>query len=431
MKKCLCLTLALMLILSTFGLTAFAQEEKIKLQFMGWEASVYETEANVAAIARFEEAYPDYEVEFITGKFEDHHTRLMTMMAGNAAPDVFYMEPQYSRAFIDLGLLLDIGDIFETEFEGVDLIDWSYQKMTSPEGVFYGIDSCIVGNVLFINPALFEAAGIEVPSTSEAMTWDEMVELADKLTVRDENGIVSQYGLYGFESENVWESYCYFNDVSLFNDAGEFEISDREKCIEILEKLKGLRTVQGVAPEAAFIENSGMSANQLLKTGKVAMVFEGSYSLQELSKMGFEFIAVKPPVMDKDHPVGILNSSYNCAIWAGTKYPEAAKALAAYMTSEEAQLVFVRDGLWMSNRKYLYEPENYDIWLSHDVYPEGWEDLVPLFKDGVFRTTGNIPAANEVIDMLTEEIENYFYNDQDVETTLDNMTRRANSIMSR
>lgn len=429
MKKTLSFVLVLLLTLSLFAGMASA-EEKIKLQFMGWEASVYETEANLAAIARFEEAYPEYEVEFISGKYEDHHTRLMTMMAGNAAPDVFYMEPQFMNAFVDLGLLMDVSPVFETEFDGVELIDWSYQKMESRDGAMYGIDSCIVGLVLFVNPAMFEAAGLEVPSTEEALTWEELIDLAQKLTIRDENGIVSQYGLYGFETLDSMQTYWYFNDVMLVNEEGKIEISDKEKAVEIMEKIKSLRTEYGVSPEAAFIQNSGMSANQLLQTGKVAMVYQGSFSIQELNTMGFEYIAVKPPVMDAEHPVGIMNSSYNCAVWSGTKYPEAALALAAYMTAEEGQLIFVRDGLWMSNRAYLYEEENYDIWLT-DNYPEGWTDLAPLFRDGVFKTIGLLPGANEVIDILTEEMENYWYKDQSALETLENFERRANIVIER
>lgn len=429
MKKTISFLLALIMSLSMLTGIAFA-EEKIKLQFMGWEASVYETEANLAAIKRFEDAYPQYEVEFITGKFEDHHTRLMTMMAGNAAPDVFYMEPQYMNAFVELGLLADISEVFENEFKDVELIDWSYQKMESKDGAMYGIDSCIVGMVLFINPALFKEAGLEVPTTKEALTWEELVELAQKLTIRDENGIVSQYGVYGFENLDVMQTYWYYNDVMIVNDEGNIEFSDPQKAIEIMDKLKGLRTEYAVAPEAAFIENSGMSPNQLLQTGKVAMVMNGSFSIQELSTMGFEYIAVKPPVIDEEHPVGIMNSSYNCAVWSGTKYPEIAKALAACLTAEEGQMVFVRDGLWMTNRKYLYEEENYPLWLT-DAYPEGWADLAPLFRDGVFKTTGLLPGANEVIDIMTEEMENYWYQDQAADATLENITRRTNVVIER
>lgn len=429
MKKILAMVLTIVMLLSLASVSAYA-DEKIKLQFMGWEASAYETEANKAAIAAFEAANPEYEVEFITGKYDDHHTRLMTMMAGNAAPDVFYMEPNFSRAFSDQGLLLNIADIYEKDFKDVKLIDWSYQKTSSDDGKCYGIDSCIVGSILYVNPELFRAAGLEIPSTSEAMTWDEFVSVAQKLTLKD-GDVVTQYGVYGFDDWAVAEAYLYYNVIFSSMKLVCLKSANPERAAEILETLKSLRTVYGVAPEAAFIENSGMNANQLLKTGKVAMVMQGSFSTQELSKMGFEFIAVKPPVLDEKHPVGILHSSYNCAIWSGTKHPEAAKTLASFLCSEDAQLVFVRDGLWMTNRDYLYEPENWDKWLSHDVYPEGFEDLIPMFRKGNFRPSFGVKNANEVTDVLVEEYQNYLFNGQSVENTFANMTTRANKIMSR
>ena len=428
MKRFAGLILAILLTMSLFAGTAMA-EEKIKLQFMAWEASVYETEANLAALRSFEEAYPECEVEFITGKSDDHHTRLMTMMAGNAAPDVFYMDVRFSREFSDQGLLLDVSDIFENEMKGTKLIDWSYQKTISDDGAYYGIDCCATGFNLVINVDLFKAAGLEVPSTEKQMTWDEMLDLAQKLTIRDGDK-VTQYGVYGFEDRMPVECYLYYNGVGLYNDEGKFEFSDPEKAAEILEAFKALRTQYGVAPDAAFIENSGMSANQLLKTGKVAMVYEGAWNLQELSKMDFDYIALKAPMFDSDHPVGIYASATNCSIWSGTKYPEYAKKLAAFICSEEAQLPYIRDGLWMPNREYYYEPENYDIWLS-DAYPEGFEALAPLYKDAVFSIIERNPHANEISNMFLEEIQNYFYLDQPVAETLENIERRANTILER
>lgn len=415
MKKTLSLILCLTMLLSLMGIAS--ADEKIKLQFMGWEASVYETEANKAAIAAFEADNPEYEVEFITGKYDDHHTRLMTMMAGNAAPDVFYMEPCFSRQFSDQGLLLDITETFKKEFEGIELIDWSYEKMDlEGTGVYYGIDSCIVGNIMFINPALFREAGLEVPSTKTAMTWDEMLDYAQKLTIR-EGDVVKQYGVYGLEDRNTVWGYWLYNGVTWVNENDEVKISDPVKAAEILNKIKALRTEYGVAPAGTELQNSGMSANQMLQTGKLAMVMAGSYSMQELSKMGFEYIAVKPPVFDHDHPVGIVNSSYNCAVWSGSKYPEAAVKLASYLTREDTQLIFVRDGLWMSNRAYLYEPENFDKWMT-DAHPEGFEDLVPIFQNGTFVPTYRLLNANLIDDIFTEEFENFFYNDQSAEDTI-------------
>lgn len=431
MKKSFAVLLILALVLMMWPAAVGAESaEKVKLQFMGWEASVYETEANKDALRAFEEANPGFEVEYIAGPFADHHTRLMTMMAGNAAPDTFYMDPSFYRNFIDLGMLLDVTSIFETNFNPDELIDWSHQKMTV-DGVYYGIDSCVVGNIVMVNRAIFEEAGIELPSSrwDEPMTWDEMIDIAKRLTIKDGDSTI-QYGVYGFENLEGFEIYEYYNGVNLYNDEGLFAVSDIDAAIRVMEELKGLRTVHGVSPEASFMENSGMSANQMLQTGKVAMVFEGSYNMQELSKMGFEYYCVAPPVMEESKPVGVFASSYNVAAWSGTQYPEATMELMQYLCSEDFQLVFVRDALWMSNRTRLYDPANYGEWMT-ELHPEGFENLAELFKNANVRTTDLTPNASEVRSMLQEEIEKFFYQDQDAVITLENMTRRANEILSR
>lgn len=91
------------------------------------------------------------------------------------------------------------------------------------------------------------------------------------------------------------------------------------------------------------------------------------------------------------------------------------------------QLIFVRDGLWMSNRAYLYEPENFDKWMT-DAYPEGFEDLVPIFQHGTFIPTYRLLNANLIDDMFTEEFENFFYNDQSAEDTIAIIEQRCAAL---
>ena len=43
----------------------------------------------------------------------EHHTKLLTMMAGGAAPDVFFMELNLHRDFQKRGVLYDITSLFD------------------------------------------------------------------------------------------------------------------------------------------------------------------------------------------------------------------------------------------------------------------------------------------------------------------------------
>lgn len=405
------------------------QEEKIKLQFMGWEASAYETEANKAAIQAYMDDHPNVEVEYIAGPYSEHHTKLLTMMIGGAAPDCFYMDPPYYAQFIEQGLLLDVSSIFEEQYADEEFIGWSEEKMKF-DGKYYGIDSCIVGDILFYNKALFDEAGIAYPPSDpqESWTWEEFLDAAQKLTKRD-GDTVTQYGCFGFEDQVALFDYYENAGHEFFNkDRTEFSLSDPEYFTKIAEMTTGLRTQYGVAPEAVFMDNAGMSANQMLQTGKIAMVLQGSFAMQELAKMDFDFGVAPLPTID-GHIMNVNNCSYNAAGWAGTKYPEETKELISYLASRDFQLQFVRGGLWMSNRADLYEPENFDQWFNSEVHPEELKDMVSLFYNGHVASANLVRNSPEVKSIMQEEMENYSYKGKEISQVIEDMTVRINKAI--
>lgn len=402
----------------------------VTLQFMGWEASVYETEANKACLQSFMDQNPGIKVEYISGPSEEHHTKLLTMMAGGAAPDTFYMDVPFYRQFIEQGQLLDLTDIYQQYYKEEDFLPWSATKSKVGDK-FYGIDSCIVGNILFYNRDLFEKANVEMPPSNpdEAWTWEEFLDAAQKLTIKN-GDTVEQYGAFGFEVDFIpLQQYLVNMGVTIFNeDYTSCKISDPDKMVDVMQKFKDLRVKYGVAPEANVSSKSGMSANQMLQTGKIAMVNQGSYSMQELANMDFDFGVAPLPTMDGKTMNAVL-SSYNVAGWTGTKHKEETLKLISHLASTDFQLPFVQSGLWMSNRVEMYEPENQDQWFNPDVHPAEFVNMTSIFKNAIVAPT-HMAGAN-VRDITDEEIKNFYYNDQDAQTTILNIEKRATEALSK
>ncbi|HHV93870.1 MAG TPA: sugar ABC transporter substrate-binding protein, partial [Firmicutes bacterium] len=272
-----------MVLVSLLVLTPLAGA-KIKLQFMGWEASPFETQSVMKGLKLFMEQNPDIEVEYIAGRFEEHHTKLLTMMAGGAAPDVFFLaaEPFY-RDFQKRNVLYDITSFFDSEFELDDFIPIDQAKMLI-DGHIYGISSCIVAPVLYYNMDLFDAAGIPYPPShpDEMWSWDEFVAVAKKLTIKQGNRTV-QFGAYGFENAPPWIPMIWSNEGEIFSeDYSRCVLAEDDNAKEVLRKILDLRVVHGASPDASYMENMGMSAAQMLQTGRVAMLADGSWALQEL-----------------------------------------------------------------------------------------------------------------------------------------------------
>ena len=120
-KTCLLLVLALLATLLGSVPAALAEKEPVTITFMGWEASPLETESVLNGIKLFESKNPDIKVEYtpINGTYAE---KLLTMIAGDAAPDTFFMGMGEYRNFQEKGVLLDLTDYFNAEYKLDDFI---------------------------------------------------------------------------------------------------------------------------------------------------------------------------------------------------------------------------------------------------------------------------------------------------------------------
>lgn len=437
MKKMIASILTLILMFSCFA-TAFG-EEKVTLTFWSWEASALESQAIQDGIDRFMEANPNINVEYMVVPKAEFHTKLKTAMASGSAPDVFFLDAAYTRDFVNNGLLYDITDIIGDYIDMDDLIPSSKEKVSivDEEGNthIYGMDICCVGPVIFYNKDLFEAAGVEpIPTKVEdRWTWDEFVENMQKLTIV-EDGKTVQYGTSNWEESAVlyvMEYMLRLNGAKWFND--DFTAADgvnSPETVEVFEKIKALRTEYGVVPDptAAGME-TGHSPTQMFLSGKVASIAIGSYALQEISQSGINYGAGLFPVLEGNND--FIASADMKAIWSGTEHVDEAVKLLAYMSSEEFGIPIYQTGLWMPSRLSMYTPENMEKWFNRDVYPEGWEDMVDMFKNSNGKWFDKIWNTQQIFDSVDEEKEAYFYMDQPLDTTLDNIQNRINENLNK
>lgn len=398
---------------------------QVTLQFMGWEASPLETESVQRGLRRFEELNPGIKVEYIPVGGDEYHTRLLTMMAGNAAPDVFFINAEgYYRNFARRGVLLELDEYFYQSLSLDDFIPMEQDKMLV-DGKIYGTSSCVVAPVLYYNKDLFDKAGLPYPPSDpkEAWTWDEFIEVAKQLTI-EQNGRVTQFGVYGFENMHPREAAIYSNNGLIFSeDYSKLDMSP--KAQEALTKILELRTVHKVSPPAAFLEQSGMNAAQILQTGRVAMVADGSWALQELAKMNFSVGVGVLPIMERPITAG---TAHLHSIWSGTKHPEEAWKLVEFLSSEEYQIGLVREGLWMPNRAHMYELEDRGRWMDPEVHPEGFESIADYFADYVLPNP-SIFVPREAWDIFEEELDKFFLDDQPLDKVVENMRRRIDPIL--
>ena len=395
------------------------------LKFMGWEASPLETESVKNGLAIFEQQNPDIKVEY-TPVAGDYVAKLLTMMAGDSAPDVFFIAADQYRAFQKRNVLLDITDHMNQELNIDEFIPLVQEKMLIGDRV-YGISSCNVSPLMFYNKDLFDAAGLSYPPSDpdKAWTWDEFVDVAKKLTITDGNR-TTQFGATGFEVAWGWvfPPMVMSNGGSVLNDDYSKVTLNSPQSKEVFNAIRDLRFKHHVAPDVAFVEQSGMSAAQMLQTGRVAMMVDGSWALQQLATMDFPIGIGVLPIFDKPATVG---QAHLHAAWAKTKHPEESWKLIKFLSSEDYQLSNVRAGLWLPNMKEMYKEENLSKWINPDVYPEDFGNIVKYFTN-YGKLWPGVVADREAYDIINEEKDRFYAGDTSVDEMMANIDKRTANL---
>lgn len=410
----------------TFSLLLFSvivMAGEVTIRFMGWEASHLETQSVLNGIKVFEERNPGVKVEYTPVAQEQYISKLLTMMAGGTAPDVFFLESNTYRDVAARGELLDLTDLVEEEI-GIDsFIPLAQDKMLI-DGHIYGVSSCTVSPVLYYNKDLFDKAGVPYPPADpeEAWTWDEFVDVAKKLTIK-EGGRTQQYGVFGFQK--FWYTVVFSNGGEVFNEDYTEVLVNQPKAQEAIQKIVDLRKIHGVVPEGNFLEQSGMNTAQMLQTGRVAMVVDGTWALQELATMDFP---VGMAVLPKLETTITCGQAHLHCVWTGSKHKDIAWKFTEFLSSTEYQLGLVKSGLWMPNRKDMYTTEGIEEWFTPGVHPENFRDLVPYILNA--RLEPEVKVPRKVWDILTkEELEKIWFADQPVEEVTEIMVDRVNPLL--
>lgn len=140
------------------------------------------------AKASFEQANPDVEVviEQAADNFES-----MQVYKSEDGPDM--MDGGGWYLFNQKGMFLDLTPFVEGEEGLADDLQPGIMRVARKNGTLSGLPVDIALPLMVINQEMFDRAGIPYPS--DDWTWEEMIETAKKLTVRNGDGVATQFGL--------------------------------------------------------------------------------------------------------------------------------------------------------------------------------------------------------------------------------------------
>ncbi|MFC5407321.1 ABC transporter substrate-binding protein [Cohnella soli] len=141
----------------------------------------------IAAKEAFERLNPG--VQLVVEQMEDYFD-IMNELKSGEAPDI--IETGGFQINNPDGIFMDLNPfVSETENTEEDIFP-GLLRVARSGGMLPGLPIEMSSPLVIFNKEMFDSAGIAYPT--ESWTWDDMIEIAKKLTIRDNQGIASQFG---------------------------------------------------------------------------------------------------------------------------------------------------------------------------------------------------------------------------------------------
>jgi len=371
--------------------------------------------------------YPDATVEKIRVPDDAEGTRkLLSMIAANDVPDLFWNRQRTATPFIARGALLDLKPMIAAD--NIDLNDfWPSALKTFGRGEgLYGLPNSSSSNAYYFNADLYKAAGIPLPSeTAKAgpWNWDVLAEQAIKLTKGD--GPNKTFGIDPVLSIYSVDMFIWQNGGKLWDDDLKECYLNSPEAVGALQFLVDFAQKHKAMPTSAETGSSGTGGvTDLFAGGRTSIKMAGRFVLDSLLKSNFEVgMVIAPPGPKANTTRG---DDLAASIIKNAKNPEAAWSYAKTWSSDDGQKIVMDSRRSFTARRSFLNSEM----MKQFLLP--WEDL-ETYKMGLERT-GVYVAPNhtgEVNAIFDRELNLAYLGEKSVKDATDAMKKEIDAVLQK
>ena len=342
-----------------------------------------------AIVDEWNAARPDIQVNIVSVAWENINDYLLTSFQAGQGPDLIHQDTvmcyEYGvqRYAEPLNRYLDAATLADTP-------QASWDGVSDDQGNIYGVPFLQETLVIFYNKVMLAAAGITPPADG-MVTWDELRDYAQRLTIRDASGQTTTWGLLAPLEQRLWWCLVDQNDghVLVKHTDGTWHVEIDDPARDAIQFYTNLVTVDHVMPQDV-LSYDFTSLLQGFKTGKYAMFTFGCWVRDWINnltqnQLDWGMLEVKGPVRNvtESDPQGVC-------IYSGSAHKDEAAQFLLYFTNTENQARIAKaDWLFPIRQSALARPEfqtTEDQWnvlyqwlpFAEDVKPKmfgffGWE----------------------------------------------------------
>jgi multiple sugar transport system substrate-binding protein len=297
--------------------------QKVQIRLATW-TGVEEAKELQAVIDRVNAVAVGYQIVH-EPQPADYYTKIQTNLAGGTAADLMWLSQENITGYADKGVLLDLSNLLKSDTRpAANLADYFPDVLQTAQynGKTYGLPWIAQPVVLFYNPALFSAAGVEPPTSD--WTWDDFKAAAAKLTKDTTgDGKPDQWGT----AFNGWPPIQMF----IWQAGGEVMTENKQTSpIDSPGAMLGAQFYKDIIYNPLYAASQDVIKEQgfgeLAKNGKVAMFFGGAGDdLDYANSKDARFAVMKVALVPKG-PVNRNTFAWTAStvINASTKNPQAA-----------------------------------------------------------------------------------------------------------
>lgn len=389
---------------------------EVKVAFWGGPEEI---EIVTKSLEGWQAAHPNIRVRFEHTPYSGYDSKILTRIAGGAAPDIIAAEVNYFVTFASKGVYLDLAPLAKDDPEfSVENFFPSIIDRFTVGGKLYAIPRDVAPFAcVFYNKDMFDAAGVPYPA--DDWTWEDMLAKAKALTKKDETDKITQYGFYGW----AWQDFVYGNGGGVVDDvkAPTRTMLDDPKSIEGLQFYADLINRYQVMPTPVALANLGMGVDLMFASGRLAMFLSGIWETPGLrQKYDFKWdVAMFPKNKDGVRRFGSGGTGYG--ILKSTQHPKEAWEVVKALTSAPIQAQLAERGLaqpslrpvaegehWAlsplppANKKMLNEAVHYIVF---DPFHPKWREIEAKYIEPKFDLLKNGKmTAEEVVREIAPEI---------------------------
>lgn len=348
--------------------------------------------------------------------------KLLTAIAGDAAPDVAQIDQFWSSELAEAGAIVRMEDFIDADpdIDRDDILDKAWETATY-RGEIWSMPFSLSNIALYYNRALFTEAGLD--PTRPPATWEELVAAGKALTRdTDGNGSVDQWGLWfplQIKQGNVyyWFAFLWQAGGDIF-DPGLTEAQfNRPAGVEALQFWRELVHEHQIVPLAP--------PEQGFEAGKIAMTFASTARLHRyIAALGSDRLGMAPLPRHKVRATGIGGA--NLAILSTAIDKPAAWEFVKWMSSPATNLRWSMETGYLPLRQSVIRSDAYQDYLRQEPRARTILEQMPA---AVVRP--NIPAYAPASREVGLAIEAVLFNDADPGVALDAAAQKANALLQK